>query len=198
MFKKYTIFSFSGLFEAVNTGNISELSNVLQEKDKMGYKNFNVNGYIYDLPLHEAVYQEHYDICKMLLKYNADVNKMLEFRTPLNVAEEKGNYQIANLLVKERNEDKSFYKNPLHIAVKRGDYSSCKFHLRTINVNSVDGKKRTPLHEAMIHARDDLCKLLLKNGADIYARDIFNDTPLQLAFYYYGRHELREYAQTNF
>ena len=132
MFKKYTIFSFSGLFKAVNTGDISELSNVLQEKDKMGYSNFNVNGYIYDLPLHEAVYQGHYDICKMLLKYNADVNKMLEFRTPLNVAEEKGNYQIANLLVQERNEDKSFYKNPLHIAVKEGDYSLSEFHLRRI------------------------------------------------------------------
>ena len=197
MFKKYTIFSFSGLFEAVKTGDVSKLSNVLQEKDKMGYKNFNVNGYIYDLPLHEAVHQGDYDICKMLLEHNADVNKILESRTPLNVAEEKANYQIANLLVKERNEDKSFYKNPLHIAVKKGDYLLCKFHLRTINVNSVDEKKRTPLHVAMVYARDDLCKLLLENGAEKYARDIFNDTPLQLAFYY-GRHELREFAQTNF
>ena len=196
--KKYTIFSFSGLFEAVKAGDVSELNNVLQEKDEMGYKNFNVNGYIYDLPLHEAVYQGDYHICKMLLKCNADVNKMLDFRTPLNIAEEKGNYQIANLLIKERNEDKSFYKNPLHAAVKKGDYSLCKFHLRTINVNSVDEKKRTALHLAVMYARDDLFKLLLKNGANIYARDIFNDTPLQLAFYYYGPHELREFAQTNF
>ena len=197
MFKKYAIFFFSGLFEAVEADDISKVSDVLQEKDNLGYKNFNVNGYIYDLPLHEAVCKENYDICEMLLKYNADVNKMLEFRSPLNIAEEKGNYRIANLLIKARNQDKSFYKNPLHIAVKEGDYSLCKFHLRAINVNSIDEKKRTALHIAIMYAPDDLCKLLLKNGANIYARDMFNDTPLQLAFYY-GRHELRGFAQNNF
>ena len=188
---------FLGLVEAVEAGNVSKLSKVLQEKDKVGYKNFNVNGYKYDLPLHKAVYKEDYDICKILVKCNADVNKMLEFRTPLNIAEEKGNYRIAKLLIQERNQDNSFYKNPLHIAVKENNYSLCKFHLRTIPVNSVDEKKRTALHVAVMCASDYLCKLLLKNGANIYARDIFMDTPLQLAFYY-KRHELREYAQQNF
>ena len=156
-----------------------------------------MNGSIYDLSLHEAVFKEDYDICKVLLKFNADVNKMQESRTPLNIAEEKNNYQIADLLVKNRKQDKSFYKNPLHIAVKLGDYSLCKFHLRTINVNSVDEKKRTALHVAVMYARDELCLLLLENGANKYARDIFNDTPLQLAFYH-GRHDLREFAQNNF
>ena len=47
MFKKYSIFLFLGLVEAVEAGNVSKLSKVLQEKDKVGYKNFNVNGYKY-------------------------------------------------------------------------------------------------------------------------------------------------------
>ena len=49
---------FLGLVEAVESDNVSKLSKVLQEKDKVGYKNFNVNGYKYDLPLHKAVYKE--------------------------------------------------------------------------------------------------------------------------------------------
>lgn len=49
---------FLGLVEAVEADNVSKLSKVLQEKDKVGYKNFNVNGYKYDLPLHKAVSKE--------------------------------------------------------------------------------------------------------------------------------------------
>ena len=37
-------------------------------------------------------------------------------------------------------------------------------HIKSCNVNEEDGKWRTPLHVAMIFARDELCELLLKQG----------------------------------
>ena len=177
--------------------DISELGEVLQEKDELGYTNFNVNGYLHQVPLIEAVVQRDYDKCKMLIDCNADVNKLLEYRTPLNVAEEMGNFPIARLLVKKRKQDKSLYKNPLHISVKQCDYRLFEFHLKSININSADEKNRTALHVAAMHAPDDLCELLVKNGANVSARDIFSDTPLQLAFYL-GRHEFREFALNYF
>ena len=187
----------SGILQDVKNSDISELNNVLQEKDKLGYKNFNVNGSVYESPLHLAVCKGDYDICKMLLDSNADVNKILENQTPLNIAEEMGNFSIANLLLKKRKQDKTFYRNPLHIAVKECDYHLCEFHLKHINVNSVDRKNRTALHVAVMFSPDYICKLLVQNGADVYARDSYNDTPLQLAFYL-GRHELRQIAIKEF
>ena len=190
---KYPTFSVSGLFEAVVANDVSELSAILQKRDKLGYKNFNVNGSFCDISLHAAVPRGDYDMCKMLVECNADVNKMLEYRSPLNVAEEMRNFQIASLLVQNCDQDKSFYKNPLHKAMEEHGYRLCQFHLQNIIVNSLCEKKRTALHVAVMYAPDDICELLIKNGADVCARDIFNDTTLQLSFYY-GRHTLRDFG----
>ena len=35
-------------------------------------------------------------------------------------------------------------------------------HIKSFNVNEEDGKWRTPLHVAMIFARDELCELLVQ------------------------------------
>ena len=64
-------------------------------------------------------------------------------------------------------------------------------HIKSCNVNEEDGKWRTPLHVAMIFARDELCELLLKQGADVSAKDSYSDSSIQLALYH-GRHKLRE------
>ena len=139
---KYAKFSFSGLLETVRTGDISGMQDLLHDKDTLGYKNLNVNGFLYDSPLHEAVDRGDIDVCRMLLQCNADVNKLLADRTPLNIAEEMGHYQIAKLLIEKRNQDQFSYRNPLHIAVKECDYRLCKFHLKSINVNSLDERKQ--------------------------------------------------------
>ena len=52
-------------------------------------------------------------------------------------------------------------------------------------------KMRTPLHVTMIFASDAICELLLRYGADVFAKDGYMDNPIQLAFYY-GRFKLRE------
>ena len=138
---KYAKFSFSGFLETARTGDISEMQDLLHDRDTLGHKNLNVNGFLCDSPLHEAVDRGDIDVCRMLLKCNFDVNKLLADRTPLNIAEEMGHYQIAKLLIEKCNQDEISYMNPLHIAVKECDYRLCKFHLKSINVNSLDEKK---------------------------------------------------------
>ena len=43
----------------------------------------------------------------------------------------------------------------------------------------------------MLFASDAVCKLFLKYGADVHAKDSYMDDPIQLAFYY-GRFRLKE------
>ena len=67
----------------------------------------------------------------------------------------------------------------------------CNMHINRHDVNERDEKMRTPLHVATIFASEAICDLFLKYGADVHAKDIYNDDPIQLAFYY-GRFRLRE------
>ena len=58
----------------------------------------------------------------------------------------------------------------------------CKKYINSINVAATDVKMWTQLHVAVIFGSEKLCKLLLKYGADVNAKDSYNDSPIQLAF----------------
>ena len=128
----------------------------------------------------------------MLFKFGADANILnLDNQSPLNLAETSGEFSICKLLIRKRKEEKIMYKKALHIYAKRNDLAMCKEYINSVDVNERDKRMRTPLHVAMIFGSDAMCDLLLRYGADIYARDSNMDDALQLAFYY-GRFKLRE------
>ena len=182
--------------EGVETNDVGRVDRILQY-DPVGRKNFNVNGSLQDSLLHKAVRNRNYEICKMLLKFGADVNLInLDGQNPLNVAEARGEWFICKLLVRKRKENKIMYKKALHICARKNDLTMCKIHINNVDVNETDEKMRTPLHVAMIFAGDAICDLLLKYGADVNAKDSNMDDPIQLAFYY-GRFELRERILSN-
>ena len=173
--------------------NDAETVGKILNYDAVGRKNFNVNGSLHDSLLHKAARNKNYKICKMLVKFGADVNLLnLDNQSPLNVAEANGDSPICTLLVKKRKERKIKYKKALHIYANKNDLAMCKTHIHNgDNVNETDEKMRTPLHVAMIYASDALCELLLRHGADVLAKDSYMDDPMQLAFYY-DRLKLRE------
>ena len=180
------------LAEGVQNNDVVTVNRVLQ-CDNVGRKNFNVNGSLYDSLLHVAARNNNYEICKMLLKFGADVNKLnLDGQSPLNVAETNTNYSICKLLVKrrKRKEKRILYNKALHIFARKNDLTTCKELINSVNVNETDEKERTPLHVAVIFANDKVCELLLEYGADVNTKDSYNDSPIQLAFYY-DRTELR-------
>ena len=180
------------LAEGVQNNDVVTVNRVLQ-CDNVGRKNFNVNGSLYDSLLHVAARNNNYEICKMLLKFGADVNKLnLDDQSPLNVAETNTNYSICKLLVKrrKRKEKRILYNKALHIFARKNDLTTCKKLINSVNVNETDEKDRTPLHVAVIFANDKVCELLLEHGAEVNTKDSYNDSPIQLAFYY-DRTELR-------
>ena len=177
----------------IQNNDVAAVNRVLQY-DNVDRKNFNVNGSLDDPLLHIATSNNNLQICEMLVKFGADVN-MFDFEdlTPLGVAERNTNYSICKLLLKKRKrkERRISYKKTLHICVRKDDLINCKKHINCVNVNETDERERTPLHVAVIFASDKLCQLLLKHGADVNAKDSYNDSPIQLTFYY-GRQILRE------
>lgn len=179
------------LREGVEQNDVAKVGEVLQY-DPVGRRNFNVNGSPYDSLLHLAARNNSLEICKMLVKFGADVNMMnIDGQSSLHIAEANLDFPICELLLKTRKEKTVMYKKALHIAVKANDLTMCKRYINNVDINQTDEKKRTPLHVAMIFASNSICHLLLKYGAAVYARDSYNDTPVQLAFYH-GRHDLRE------
>ena len=182
---------FSALAKGAACNDIATVNKLLQY-DAVGRKNFNVNGSLHDTLLHIAAQNRNYKICKMLLKFGADVNLLnLDNQSPLNVAETNVESALCRLLVGKRKDKKIMYKKTLHIYAKKNDLIMCNVHINRDDVNERDEKMRTPLHVATIFASDAICDLFLKNGADVFAKDIYNDDPIQLAFYY-GRYRLRE------
>ena len=177
--------------EGVENNDVATVDRILQY-DAVGRKNFNVNGSFHDSLLHKAVRNRNYEMCKMLVKFGADVNLLnLDNQSPLNVAEANGDSPICALFVRKRKEKKIRYKKALHVFAKENNIDNCKNLLKSVDVNETDEKMRTPLHVAMIFADDALCNLLLRYGADVHAKDSYMDNPIQLAFYY-GRFKLRE------
>ena len=183
---------FSALVEGVENNVVTTVDEILQY-DAVGRKNFNVNGSLHDSLLHKSARNRNYEICKMLVKFGADVN-LLNFdnQSPLSVAEANGDYSLCKLFLKKRKEKKIMYRKALHVYAKQNDLVMFKVHInKGDNVNETDEKMRTPLHVAMIFASDAICDLLLRYGADIHAKDSYMDDPIELAFYY-GRFKLRE------
>ena len=196
------------LVDGVLSNDVSAVSTIL-EGDNLGYWNFNVLGPFNDTLLHIAVSYGNYEMCKKLLNCNADVNVLnTNDETPLHIAEIKGILkekmsrkkqkherneflEICKLLLKSRKEEEITYYSQLHLEVKNNHFQLTRQHLNSIDVNEIDTLKRTPLHVAVLFAKDEICDLLLESGADVQVKDYYSDTPIKLAFYK-ERFELRE------
>ena len=109
-----------------------------------------------------------------------------EDQSPLHVVEANANFSICQLLLEKgkRREEGIKYTKALHNFVRNNDLTMCKTHIKSVDVNETDEMMRTELHVAMTYASNKICDLLLKNGADISVKNSYDDSPIQLAFYY--------------
>jgi ankyrin repeat protein len=69
-------------------------------------------------------------------------------------------------------------KSPLHVAAGKGDIGAMRQLVADFGVENMDSSGRTPLMYSVIGNRGKACKLLVKFGADINARDDQGNTPL--------------------
>ena len=67
-------------------------------------------------------------------------------------------------------------------AVKEGDIGKVRVLIaKGAFINATDDKGGTPLHWAAYYGRKDIAKLLLMQGADMYQKDKYGLTPIDVA-----------------
>jgi ankyrin repeat protein/beta-lactamase regulating signal transducer with metallopeptidase domain len=136
---------------------------------------------------------------EVLLALGAEIDaKDKSGRTPLYFAVENGNKELVNLLVAKGADVRTTAADGttlLHQAVKSEQLDMVELFLsRGIDINSVRSDGRTALHLALA-ARpsansiniNNIVEALIARGADVKARDVRGNTPVQIAVSY-GHH----------
>ena len=72
---------------------------------------------------------------------------------------------------------------PLHSAIRRGEIDTAQKFIKQENmdVNQLNSSYETPLHLACALGNESAVHLLVLNGADMYKRDLYNNTPIHRA-----------------
>ena len=129
---------YKNIYLAVFNNDIKKLNQLLQ-LIKNNYNILNNDSKTEDSLLHIAVSNNNYNIVKLLLKYNIDVNSInLDYITPLHIAVETNNIKIVKLLL---------------------DYGA--------NINATNIDQEFPLYISVYNDYLDMTKILLDYGANI-------------------------------
>ena len=126
-------------------------------------------------------------ILEIISHKNVDINYQNENGwTALHYACDEGNLKIAEILIKDhcnvniKNNDK---KTPLHYSVTRGYFDITKLLIENGgDINCVDNENNNLIHICSMYGYDELLSYLLnKNSELIHNKNIFGNTPIQLA-----------------
>jgi hypothetical protein len=139
-------------------------------------------------PTHVAAAEGYADIVSLLLEHGADVDRRgLSSQTPLHSAAWTGKVDAGKCLLDhgaDINVQGDGKITPLFFAVIRGHVEFARMLLE--RGAAIDGRNVTntsPLHWAAQGGKIQVVQLLLDNGAlaDVNARNVFDETPSQLA-----------------
>lgn len=149
----------------------------------------------YGTPLRCALEADHVELARLFLSYLPSVNSWEDEQDneilPIHVAVKEGSLNTTRLLI-ELGADVNVRTiedwAPLHFACQQGygsfdDPISPLMEELLINAGSdpnavINPSKKTPLHFACKRGKIEVCKLLIKVGAGIMARDAKGRTPL--------------------
>lgn len=130
-------------------------------------------------PLIAAANAGHLDICKYLLRKQADVDIPVgdgTSRTALHAASNMGFSSIVQLLLEKKagpkTTDISQY-TPLHLAVRNGHLGATELLLKhKANPNQSDDQGQVPINDAVAKDRFDLVSKLLEHGSLVNVRNM--------------------------
>ncbi|KAK3742095.1 hypothetical protein QZH41_017551, partial [Actinostola sp. cb2023] len=144
--------------------------------------------------IHIAVQNKKLDMLELLV--DAVGIEILEIgdknlRVPLHNCAYSGQIKLLEfLLSKKRKKDIGkacpkdiFEKTPLHMAAENGDIDCVKAlaEANPLNISDTDDTNTTPLHEAAKKGHRNVCKYLMRLGADVTSKDSNRWTPLHHA-----------------
>uniref|UniRef100_A0A2C9JPU8 Uncharacterized protein n=1 Tax=Biomphalaria glabrata TaxID=6526 RepID=A0A2C9JPU8_BIOGL len=115
-------------------------------------------------PLHQAAINGKVLVCLVLLQNGADPNiTTVDGKTPINVAHPKAKPVLTG----------EYKKEELFQAIRCGNHEQVMALMTPLNINchTSDSNMVTPLHLAAEYNRTAILFFLLKNGADVNARD---------------------------
>lgn len=191
---------YTPLIIAIENGNIEAVQSLLKAKDiDIEYKlpeyiSMEVKGYDYQInvgnasPLLIAIFYEQNDIVKLLLENNADTkSEDISRQNSILYAGAFGNADILKMLIdkdKSLSESKGgYYFNALDLAVAYNKQDNIKYLVETLNydINSKNIIGWTPLYYAASNGNLEVCKLLIKLGADKNIKSNEGKTPYDIA-----------------
>ena len=149
-------------------------------------------------PLHRAAEQGNIQLASALLTHAEEEG---EYGTQLHLAAMRGHAEMVSLLLKKKSNVCAcippLQRMPLHLAATHGHTNVVELLIGTNflqkigykidllkdlrHLEAVDRKGYTALHLAAKYGYIDVVRLLLKEGADINARDKLGETPLHKA-----------------
>ena len=149
-----------------------------------------------DVALHNSIKTEDNAFAKWLIENGSPIDIQDEYGyTPLHWAVRKGDIEIVKCLIEigallDVQNVKGI--TPLHIAIYTSAQIAKLFIDKGANVNArlTDKGGYTPLHCAAANGSLEIVKFLVESGAQIDARNKFNETPAMVANL---NHEIEEY-----
>ncbi|XP_071154184.1 serine/threonine-protein phosphatase 6 regulatory ankyrin repeat subunit B-like [Mytilus edulis] len=168
------------IFNASKEGRIEVIHNFLGKEYSL-----NIRNKYGQTPLHVACIHRRYNIIKLLLNNNCDINAVdNNNKSALSLASEIGDEEIV-LQLDNNNADVNISnctsQSPIHIACEFGYTKIVKTLLRTCSINLGDSNNCTPLYLSSKYGRIDIVQLLISKNADINYTDNDNRTPLLVA-----------------
>ncbi|MFP3033742.1 MAG: ankyrin repeat domain-containing protein [Wolbachia sp.] len=143
-------------------------------------------------PLHLAAKTGRSEIAELLVDNKADINATdTSSWTPLHETAGKNNategqLNVAKLLISKyaninAKNDKSY--TPLHLTAQKGNLNIAEFLTNSgnIDIEARSNTGKTPLHVAAEKNKLKIIELLVNKGANVNAKDNYNETPLDLA-----------------
>ncbi|XP_057336427.1 putative ankyrin repeat protein RF_0381 [Microplitis mediator] len=134
-------------------------------------------------PLQIAAMNNNTTIFKMLMECGAKVsdNNIYKNKSPIKLAVEHNNIEIARVIVKHKNFGIKCDQSLLRMAVKKDNLEMVSLLLEIgADVNEYDKNRSAPIHHALMVDNDDILQLLIDYGADINAKNKYGETPVYL------------------
>lgn len=137
--------------------------------DSGAYKNSNFCG----SPLNYAIENKHFNIVNLLLDSNVDVHDGDDQGTPLTLACQKNDLEVAKLLIEKKASVNEYSEAPLIVACQYADFKLIKLLIESNADINPEDVYLGPLSTAIKYQRpNDIIQLLLNHGAQQTIQDL--------------------------